>query len=132
MTIEELKQYQHLKNEVRFWQRELEEELRKSYVKSPQLTGLPGSRTLPDITAQRAIETEEITRTVQMMQRRAERKLREIAAFIKQVEDPLIRAVLYGRYVKGLSWNRLADTMGGKNTPDNLRMLHNRFFRKQK
>lgn len=132
MTIEELKQYQHLKNEVRFWQRELEEELRKSYVKSPQLTGLPGSRALPDTTAQRAIETEEITRTVQMMQRRAERKLREIAAFIKQVEDPLIRAVLYGRYVKGLSWNKLAETIGGKNTPDGLRKMHNRFFRKGK
>lgn len=131
MTIEELKQYQHLQGEVRFWQRELEKAMQKSYVKSPQLTGLPGSKTLLDLTAQRAIEEEEILHTIQMMQRRAARMLREIVAYIKTVEDPLLRAVIYGRYIKGMTWNQLASTIGGKNTSDSLRKMHNRYFRRQ-
>lgn len=132
MTIEELKQYQHLQGEVRFWQKEMEKVLKKSYVKSPQLTGLPGSKTLADLTAQRAIEEEEILQTIRMMQRRAARMLQEIAAFIKEIEDPLVRTIVYGRYIKGMTWNQLADMIGGKNTGDNLRMLHNRYFRRQK
>lgn len=131
MSIEELKQYQHLQGEVRFWQKELEKTMRKSYVKSPQLTGLPGSHSLEDLTAQRAIEEEEILRTIQMMQRRAARMLREIVAYIKQVEDPLVRAIIYGRYIKGMTWNQLATSIGGRNTPDGLRKLHNRYFRRQ-
>lgn len=131
MTIEELKQYQHLQGEVRFWQKELEKTMQKSYVKTPQLTGLPGSKTLPDPTAQRAIEEGEILQTIRMMQRRSARMLREIAAFIKEVEDPLVRAIIYGRYIKGMTWNQLAATIGGKNTPDSLRKMHNRYFRRQ-
>lgn len=131
MTIEKLKQYQHLQGEVRFWQKELEKTMRKSYVKSPQLTGLPGSHSLADLTAQRAIEEEEILRTIQMMQRRAARMLREIVAYIKQVEDPLVRAIIYGRYIKGMTWNQLATSIGGKNTSDSLRKMHNRYFRRQ-
>lgn len=130
MTIEELKQYQHLQGEVRFWQKELEKSLQKSYVKSPQMTGMPGARRLVDLTAQRAMETEEIISMIQTMQRRATRMLREITLFIKGIEDPLIRAVVYGRYVKGMTWNQLADTIGGKNTADSLRKLHNRYFRR--
>lgn len=129
MTIEELKQYQHLQGEVRFWQKELEKTLQKSYVKSPQMTGMPGARRLVDLTAQRAMETEEIISMIQTLQRRATRMLREITLFIKEIEDPLVRAIVYGRYVKGMTWNQLADTIGGKNTADNLRMLHNRYFR---
>ena len=131
MTIEELKQYQHLQGEVRFWQKELEKTMQKSYVKTPQLTGLPGSKTLPDPTAQRAIEEGEILQTIRMMQRRSARMLREIASYIKEVEDPLVRAIIYGRYIKGMTWNQLASAIGGKNTPDSLRKIHNRYFRRQ-
>lgn len=131
MTIEELKQYQHLQGEISFWQKELEKAMQKSYVKSPQLTGLPVSKTLADITAQRAIEAEEILSTIRMMQRRAVRMLREIATFIKGIDDPLIRAIIYGRYIKGMTWNQLADSVGGKNTADGLRKLHNRYFRRK-
>lgn len=131
MTVEDLKQYQHLQGEVRFWKMELAKELQRSYVRSPQLTGLPKANSMADTTAQRAIETEEIVRTIEMMQRRAEIKLREIAAFIKGVEDPLIRAVIYARYVKGQTWNQIADAVGGSTTPDSLRKMHNRFFRRK-
>lgn len=131
MTIDELKQYQHLQGEVRFWQRELEKTMQRSYVKAPQLTGMPGVKTLADLTAQRAIEEEDILRTIQMMQRRAAMMLRRIIAFIKEVEDPLVRAIIYGRYVKGMTWNQLADAVGGRNTADSLRKIHNRYFRKK-
>lgn len=131
MTIEELKQYQHLQGEVRFWQKELEKTMQKSYVRSPQLTGMPGAKRLADLTAQRAIEEGEILNTIRMMQRRSARMLQEIVAFVKEVEDPLLRAVIYGRYIKGMTWNQLANTIGGKNTPDGLRKLHNRYFRRQ-
>ena len=51
--------------------------------------------------------------------------------YIATVNDSLMREILTLRFVEGLSWEDVAYDIGGKNTPDSVRMLCNRFLRKK-
>lgn len=53
----------------------------------------------------------------------------EITEYIDTVDDSLIRQIMILRYVNGLSWDGVADKIGGSNTADSVRMLHNRFLK---
>ena len=57
-------------------------------------------------------------------------KLNEVHMFINSIHDSHMRRIITLRYVDGLSWNRVADEIGGGNTEDGVRMSFNRFMEK--
>lgn len=56
--------------------------------------------------------------------------LNEVEAFIASVKDSHMRRIISLRVVDGLSWNKVADCIGGGNTEDSIRMSFNRFMEK--
>ena len=56
--------------------------------------------------------------------------LNEVEAFIASVKDSHMRRIISLRVVDGLSWNKVADYIGGGNTEDSIRMSFNRFMEK--
>ena len=50
--------------------------------------------------------------------------------YISTIEDAQMRQILSLRYIDGLSWTRVAFSLGGGNTADGVRMAHNRFLEK--
>lgn len=56
--------------------------------------------------------------------------LNEVEAFIASVKDSHMRRIISLRIVDGLSWNKVADHIGGGNTEDSIRMSFNRFMEK--
>ena len=56
--------------------------------------------------------------------------LNEVEAFISSVKDSHMRRIISLRVVDGLSWNEVADHIGGGNTEDSIRMSFNRFMEK--
>jgi len=58
-------------------------------------------------------------------------KREEIEEYISTVPDSLIRQILTLRYVNGLSWQQIAVHVGGGNTADSVRMMHDRFLKKK-
>lgn len=56
--------------------------------------------------------------------------LNEVEAFIASVKDSHMRRIISLRVVDGLSWNEVADHIGGGNTEDSIRMSFNRFMEK--
>lgn len=52
----------------------------------------------------------------------------EVQNFIDGIEDSLTRQVIINRYVNGYSWIKVAEVIGGDNTPDGVRMLAKRFI----
>ncbi|MDI3310944.1 MAG: hypothetical protein QJR05_05885 [Thermoanaerobacterium sp.] len=59
------------------------------------------------------------------------KKREEIEDFISKIPDSLIRQIITLRYKNGLTWNQIATHIGGNNTADSVRMMHNRFFNKK-
>ena len=51
----------------------------------------------------------------------------KLQAFITEIEDSQTRLIFTLRYMDNLSWHQVAWRLGG-NTPDSVRMIHNRFL----
>lgn len=72
-----------------------------------------------------------VKRLRKKLQRRLEElmeKREELEEYISTVPDSMMRMILTLRYVNGLSWKQIANHIGGGNTPDGVRMMHNRFM----
>jgi len=128
MTIDELKNYRKLAYSIRYWRRELEAMKANSYVKSPQMTGMPGSGELPDPTAERALRENKLMERIQRMEREQSQEAERIMAWIQSIEDPMIQVIMHARYIKGKSWVGVSVAVGGSNSPDSVRMMHNRYL----
>ena len=128
MTAEELKDFRKLRFTIRYWEEQLAEARKKSFTKSPQLTGLPGSGELSDPTAQRALAEEKITSKIERRVQQQKQEVERVMDWIQSIDDPMIQAIMHARYIKGKSWTEVAYSVGGNNTPDSVRMLHNRYL----
>lgn len=56
--------------------------------------------------------------------------LNEVEEFISDIEDSRIRRIITLRFIENLSWNKVADRIGGENTEDSVRMAFERFMKK--
>lgn len=54
--------------------------------------------------------------------------LNKVEEFITSVSDSRMRRIINLRFVENLSWNKVADRIGGGNTEDSIRMAFNRFM----
>lgn len=54
--------------------------------------------------------------------------LNEIEAFIASVKDSHMRRIINLRIIENLSWNEVADCIGGGNTEDSVRKAFSRFI----
>ena len=58
------------------------------------------------------------------------RKTNEVEEFIASIDDSRMRRIINLRFIENLSWNKVADHIGGGNTEDSIRMAFNRFMEK--
>ena len=57
-------------------------------------------------------------------------KTNEVEGFIASIDDSRMRRIINLRFIENLSWNKVADHIGGGNTEDSIRMAFNRFMEK--
>lgn len=55
-------------------------------------------------------------------------KTNEVEEFIASIDDSRMRRIINLRFIENLSWNKVADNIGGGNTEDSVRMMFNRFM----
>lgn len=108
VTKEELSQYRHLK-------RELEQEKQKLARKSEQDP-----------------EYAEYYELVENNKMRCMALLIKLQSFIYSIDDSFLRQIFELRYVQGKSWQGISAELGGYNSPDYLRILHDRYLQKLK
>lgn len=56
--------------------------------------------------------------------------LNKVEEFIASIDDSRIRRIINLRFIEGLSWNKVADRIGGGNTEDSVRKAFTRFMEK--
>lgn len=57
--------------------------------------------------------------------------LNDIERFINTLDDSRMRRIINLRFIEGLSWNEVANQIGGGNTEDSIRKAFTRFMDKQ-
>lgn len=53
--------------------------------------------------------------------------LNEIEDFVCRIDDSRVRLIISLKFIDGLSWNQVADCMGGGNSEDSVRKMFERY-----
>ena len=127
MTIKQLEQIYYLTKEKQMWEDRLRE--------------------LPDITAVRydsiGVSNSGVSSPVQQIVEQREKireiisaKLveisfveREILEYICSIDDSIMRQIMTHRHIELKSWLQVANIIGGNNTADSVRMMHDRYLK---
>lgn len=70
-------------------------------------------------------------RTLDKQETKLLQMVSDIEEFLNGIEDSFIRRIINLRVIEQLSWNKVADKMGGYNTEDSVRMTFERFLKKK-
>lgn len=126
MTREELRQIYHLNREVKMWQKELERMQCKSLVKGQEITGMPFNTGISDNVGRLAVEMADIEMIIKGKLAEIQMQQKKIINYINDIDDSLLRQIVFLRNVSCMSWNEIAREIGGNNTENSVRMMYNR------
>ncbi len=128
MTIKELSQLYYLNQEIeqeKYRLQELEAAATNTAVKISGLPHVKGMSGKTAIAAQIADCKAVIEAKVQL----SVVEYNRLNRYIANVQDSLVRQIFTLRFVKGLSWNRVAMSVGGGNTADGVRKQVTRYLK---
>lgn len=130
MTKEELNKYYYLKKELVCIEEnivELQTQLTHiTQVLSDMPKGQAGSEK-----KERILDELDRRRTAYLdILESAESEKNNILEYINGISDPLVRLIIRYRYIDLFSWSKVASLVGGNNTADSVRMLSERYIKK--
>lgn len=127
MTRKELQQIYYINKEIQMWQNELAKLRAKQLVGSPKITDMPKGGLIVGLDDYVA-DVADLETTIKGLLAKLQIKRKEIMEYIFNIDDEFIRQIVYLRNVCLMSWNEVADSIGGGNTENSVRMTYNRFF----
>jgi len=141
MTKKELSQLKYLNKEIELLKKQIEEAeyAIKNHTVSDAVTGSnPEWPYQPCTFHIEGVAIPEYDRRIKRLRNKLKRRLEELMEkreeleeYIARVPDSMMRMILTLRYVNGLSWQQVASHIGGGNTADSVRKMHDRFLAKQ-
>lgn len=129
MTKEELQQIFYINREIRMWQRELDKLRCKSLVRSPVISDMPRGGQKNDMSEEIA-QIADYEAIIKGLLAKAQLRRKDIMDYIDSVEDALVRQIIFCRHISCMTWNEVADSVGG-NTEGSVKMTYNRFCKSQ-
>ncbi len=130
MTLKELSQLYYLKREIAMDRERLAELEQKALPGAQVMSGMPASPNVGDKLAKYAVEIADLRAVIEEKCRRCLAEQQRLEKYIAGIEDSFIRQIFTCRFVDGLTWQQVAQKLGGKNSADGVRMLSKRFLAK--
>lgn len=128
MTVKEMFQLYYLNREIEHLQRQLEELECLAEGTTQVITGMPHGSGASDKVGRYAVRIADLRSMIDNRKARCWDELNRLNAYIDGVEDSLTRQILTLRYVNGLSWQQVADSVGGANTEDSVKKTCYRYL----
>lgn len=128
MTNKELQQVYYLRKEIKMWDNKLKElsDLKGvNYSSSGHSNGI--SSPVQDLAERR----EGIKQIISELESKIIMQEQVITEYITTIDVSIIRQIMHKRHIELKSWSRIAAEVGGKNTAESVRKMHDRFLQKQ-
>jgi len=129
MTKKELSQLYWLGREIEEQQRRLAELETLATSCTSRITGMPHGRGVSDKLAAYTAEIADLRDLIDLNLKKCFYELKRLTRYINSIEDSQIRQILSLRYINGLSWQRIAFTIG-ESDESYPRRKHNAFLGK--
>lgn len=127
MTKKELSQLYYLSKEIKTKEEQLEQLKAIAESTTAQLTGMPHASVANDKIGKTAAEIADIKALIQLKIQEYWHEYNRLMRYINDIDDSLVRQIMTLRYINGMTWNAVADTIGG-NTDDSVRKMHDRYL----
>lgn len=130
MTMKELSQLYWLNREIERDKARLEELYTKAISCTQSITGMPHVPGVTDKVGNYSGEIADLRGIIEANIQRCFYELNRLNRYIDSVDDPQMRMILSLRFVNGLPWRQVAESIGGNNSEDSVRMMCKRFLEK--
>ena len=128
MTKEELNQIYYLEKEIKMWRKALNRLQSRSLLPSQEITGMPFGTGTSDKVGNHAVTEVDIKDKIETLQEKAIEEQYKVLNYIQTIDDSLMKQIIYYRHVLCMKWNEVAKALESSNSPDNLRIMHDRFL----
>ena len=129
MKKKELSQLYYLNKEIKQQKQRLKELEAAATGCTAQITGMPHGTAIGDKVSKYAAEIADLKNLIELNIQKCWYEMNRLNRYIDSVEDSQMRQILTLRYIKQYSWYKIANEIGGNNTADSIRMMHNRFLK---
>lgn len=129
MTKKELSELYWLNREIEEEQRKLNELEAAATDCTAKITGLPHVSVAHDKIGDLSILIAEQKDLIELKIRQSIIEYNRLNRYIKEIPDSQMRMILSLRYVNGLTWQQVADSIGEGNTADAIRKKHDKFLK---
>ena len=90
---------------------------------------------IPDICLQSTdkeilAEIERCKQLIEQCMKRSIQEYKKLILYISNIDDSMIRQIIFLRFVQGHTWVQVATEIGGGNSPDSIRMMMKRYLAK--
>lgn len=128
MTKKELSQYYYLQKEIARHDNHIAEMVAKAVYQSPAISGMPGSGAVSDKVGRYAEYIADIVADRERLVEQSWKELAKIQRYILKISDSLTRQIFDLRYAECKTWQQVANAVGGGNTADSCRKIHDRYL----
>jgi len=131
MTVKELSQLYYLNREIEMDKERLEELRAKAEgPASVVLTGMPPSRDNESRVERYAVMMADLEAAIKAKQEQCIHECERLEKYIAGIADSVTRMIFTLRFVKGLSWRRVVERLGGGNTEWGIKRRVYRYLEK--
>ena len=130
MTEKQLNQIYYLSKEKKMWEDKLNE-LTEIKAVGYENSGAGHGSDISSPVVRLAEQREKIREIISAKLAEISYVEREILEYINTIDDSLIRQIMIHRHIELKSWVQVAFAIGGNNTADSVRKMHDRFLQKQ-
>lgn len=108
-------------------------EIRDSFMTKAQpgaapLTGMPHGSGVKDKVGDLAVEIADLDTQIETLEWAMQESEKRILPFIDSIRDIQTRMIFRLRFVRGMSWKTVADTVGGRNSEQGVKMICYRYL----
>lgn len=129
ITVKELSQLYYLSKEIKVEKEKLEKLETVATKITQSMSGMPFNGGISDKTAT-AAEIADCKSIIESMEQQAVAEYNRIIRYIASVDDTFIRQIIKYKFIELMSWNKVADKIGGYNTEDSVRKALTRYLNK--
>lgn len=128
-TKKELSQVYYLEREIINIERMIDE-IKSSSINSKNKNFIPTERTnvLKDCTGEKASKIADLSIKLESLKDKIYTEQNKLLEYIKDIEDSRLRQIVMLRCIKLMTWQEVANHIGGGNTAANCRMTFYRAF----
>lgn len=127
LTKDELKQIYYINKEIQMWQRELEKIRSQGLVKSPTISDMPKGGQKFDI-SDYVSAIADYEAVIRGLLAKVQIQRKKILEYIEGVDDSLMKQIIFYRCVSCMTWQEVANAVGGNNTENSVKKAYSRFL----